>query len=249
MTSNGDGDSTRRATDRLEQLGLSAYAARTFVALSSLGDGTAKEVSEVADVPRTRVYDAADELHELGLVRIESSTPRRFHAVPHEVAMRLLSSEYTARIDEAFSDLEAISGTESSVRRSDLWSLSDEQAIVDRTVRLLDETDETLFFATAKTALDEPVVDSLVTAAERDVSTQVAGVPAPVDDRLQSTGGDIERQERPWEPSRLPIATVVVADGHHSLLALDIDEPLAFWSVDEPNSLLLLVRTLLDVPQ
>jgi sugar-specific transcriptional regulator TrmB len=249
MTSNGDGDSTRRTTDHLEHLGLSAYAARTFVALSSLGDGTAKEVSEAADVPRTRVYDAADELHELGLVRIESSTPRRFHAVPNEVAMQLLSSEYTTRIDEAFSDLEAISGTESSVRRSDLWQLSEEQAIVDRTVRVLDETDETLFFATGKTAVDDAIVDSLVAATERGVSVQVAGVPAPVDDRLQSTRSDVERQERPWELSRLPIATLVVADGRHSLLAVDTDEPLAFWSADEPNGLLSLVRALLEVPQ
>jgi sugar-specific transcriptional regulator TrmB len=36
------------AVEHLETLGLSAYAARTFVALVSLGEGTAREVSNVS---------------------------------------------------------------------------------------------------------------------------------------------------------------------------------------------------------
>ncbi|MBX0298224.1 helix-turn-helix domain-containing protein [Haloarcula nitratireducens] len=51
---------SRQAT---EALGLNTYAARTFVALVSLDEGTAQDVSEVAEVPQTRVYDAADELY------------------------------------------------------------------------------------------------------------------------------------------------------------------------------------------
>ena len=41
------------AIDQLEALGLSTYAARTFVGLVELGTGTAKSVSETVDVPRT----------------------------------------------------------------------------------------------------------------------------------------------------------------------------------------------------
>lgn len=56
------------AIKQLPALGLSAYAARTLVALVELGEGTAQDVSGVADVPRTRVYDAVDELQHRGLV-------------------------------------------------------------------------------------------------------------------------------------------------------------------------------------
>lgn len=86
------------AVSQLEALGLSAYAARTFVALVDLGTGTAKSVSDTVDVPRTRVYDAVEELDEWGLVSVEESTPKRFQAVPPGIARELFEREYVDRI-------------------------------------------------------------------------------------------------------------------------------------------------------
>ncbi|WP_433633300.1 TrmB family transcriptional regulator [Halomicrococcus sp. NG-SE-24] len=82
------------AIDQLEQLGLSTYAARTLVALVALGSGTAKDVSEVADVPRTRVYDAVEELQEEGLVDIQQSTPKQFWPVSTETLSRSFERTY-----------------------------------------------------------------------------------------------------------------------------------------------------------
>jgi len=47
------------AVDALKSLGLTTYEARTFVALQKLGAGTASEVADIADVPRSQVYGAA----------------------------------------------------------------------------------------------------------------------------------------------------------------------------------------------
>ncbi|GAB7019785.1 helix-turn-helix domain-containing protein [Halostagnicola bangensis] len=58
------------ATKQLKAFGLSTYAARTFVALVGLGGGTTQNVSDASEVPRTRVYDAADELHDRGLIDV-----------------------------------------------------------------------------------------------------------------------------------------------------------------------------------
>jgi hypothetical protein len=44
----------------LEELGLQTYEAQCFVALTRMPHATAKELSEVSEVPRTRVYDAID---------------------------------------------------------------------------------------------------------------------------------------------------------------------------------------------
>ena len=59
-----------------KQLGLNKYEAQTLINLYRLGTGTAKDIARVNNVPRTRVYDAAESLHELGLVDIQYSTPR-----------------------------------------------------------------------------------------------------------------------------------------------------------------------------
>lgn len=81
-------DPRAAAIEQLEQFGLSAYAARTFVALVTLGTGTAKDVSQVSDVPRTRVYDAIDELHDRGLVDVQQSSPQEFWAISSETTGR-----------------------------------------------------------------------------------------------------------------------------------------------------------------
>jgi len=101
------------AIDRLETLGLSVYAARTFVALVALGTGTAKSVSETVDVPRTRVYDAVEELDEWGLVSVEETTPKQFRSVTPETASELFDREYTGRITALERALTAVeSGSE-----------------------------------------------------------------------------------------------------------------------------------------
>lgn len=103
-----DDNARTTAVEQLELLGLSAYAARTFVALVGLEPATAKAVSEHADVPRTRVYDAADELTEWGLVEIKSSNPKTFTAVPVDTATRRVSEEFERRIEELHGALETI---------------------------------------------------------------------------------------------------------------------------------------------
>lgn len=87
------------AVQHLESLGLSAYAARTFIALVTLETGTAKSVSETVDVPRTRVYDAVDELEEWGLVSVDESTPKQFQSAPTETVTDVFEQEYMNRID------------------------------------------------------------------------------------------------------------------------------------------------------
>lgn len=55
MNFDTSGDAGTVAIDQLKTLGLTTYAARTFVALQEVDGGTAKDVTAIADVPRTRV--------------------------------------------------------------------------------------------------------------------------------------------------------------------------------------------------
>lgn len=113
MPESSDSDPRTEAIEQFEALGLSAYAARTYVALVGQESGTAKSVSERADVPRTRVYDAADELSEWGLVEIEQTTPRRFVPVSADTTSELLREEFIHRIEvlnDVLSALESSDG-------------------------------------------------------------------------------------------------------------------------------------------
>ena len=79
-----------RAITLLQDLGLKEYEARAFVALSRCDSGTAKEISEISEVPRTRVYDAIRVLEQQGLVEVQQSTPKQFRAVTPDEAVRII---------------------------------------------------------------------------------------------------------------------------------------------------------------
>ena len=60
----------------LQELGLREYEARCFVGLSRLPTGTAREISEVTEVPRTRVYEATRVLAAEGWSRCNTPAHR-----------------------------------------------------------------------------------------------------------------------------------------------------------------------------
>ena len=64
-------------SDDLIELGLTEYEARTLVTLVQIGTGTAKDIADADGVPRTRVYDAAETLQNMGLIDVQYATPQR----------------------------------------------------------------------------------------------------------------------------------------------------------------------------
>jgi len=247
MTANTDDDSMRRAIEGLEELGLSAYAARTFVALVHLGVGTAKDVSETVEVPRTRVYDAAEELSDRDLVEVESTTPRQFRSVPIERVLLVLGTEYTDRIDDVTAALESVGETESSLDRADLWHGRDGPSLEERRLAIADDARQRLLFATDGTGSSDPLVAALRRAAERGVSVRVAGVSDDVDDRLDVDGIESDSDEGLWDPEHVPLSTVLIADDEDVVVTFESGEEQVFWSVGESNTLLALLRSILDV--
>ncbi|WP_458190933.1 TrmB family transcriptional regulator [Haladaptatus sp. NG-WS-4] len=132
----------QQSVDLLQQLGLKEYEARCFVALARLPKGTAKEISETSEVPRTRVYDAIRVLETKGLVEIQHSNPQQFRAVPIEEAAETLRQEYESRTDTLVEALTAIEPAESNGGDQEIthevWALSGTAAITNRTQQLID---------------------------------------------------------------------------------------------------------------
>ena len=139
-----DNDIQEEAIEILQQLGLKEYEAKCFVGLSRLPSGTAKDLSEITDVPRTRVYDAVRVLEAQGLVEVQHSSPQRFRAVPLEEATETLRDHFDSRIgvlNEAIQSLDQVKMNEDSMVH-EVWGLSGSQAIANRTEQLIDEADE-----------------------------------------------------------------------------------------------------------
>lgn len=246
--------------DLLKQLGLTEYEAQVFAALTRISHGTAREVSELADVPRTRVYDAGDRLADRGLVEIRRSNPQHYRAIPVADAVDVLRRQYDARFEEladALAELEA--DDEPAGRQRGVWSLSGSETVANRAVELVDGADEevvALLDRSIRSFDADPVVDRLRAAADRGVAVYAGSLASDEERRAELRaavpGADPPGALETWlgaSDEEGGIGYLVVADRQELLLssvADDRSDETALRSTDSDDGLLALVRRLLD---
>ncbi|MBI2545316.1 MAG: TrmB family transcriptional regulator [Candidatus Aenigmarchaeota archaeon] len=98
---------SNKVMDALKGIGLNLYERKLWVALLARGTSTAGELSEIANVPRSRSYDILQSLAEKGFVIAQPAKPLRYVAIPPgealERAKRKLEEDMkltVQRIDE-----------------------------------------------------------------------------------------------------------------------------------------------------
>lgn len=76
-----------KVMDALKGIGLNLYERRLWVALLARGTSTAGELSEIANVPRSRSYDVLQSLADRGFVVVQTAKPIRYVAVAPDEAL------------------------------------------------------------------------------------------------------------------------------------------------------------------
>jgi sugar-specific transcriptional regulator TrmB len=176
-----------QAIELLQKLGLKEYEAKSFVALSRRRRGTAKDISETSEVPRTRVYDAIRVLEAKGLVETQHSNPQVFRAVAIDEAVNTLQSEYVERTESlrsALSGLEPTDEGDSTEVTHEVWSLSGDQGITSRMQKLIEgATEELILVIGHESVFTDQLAEQLRSARERDADVIVG----TVDEELRTT--------------------------------------------------------------
>ncbi|WP_222916254.1 helix-turn-helix domain-containing protein [Natrinema sp. SYSU A 869] len=171
-------DTTREAISLLQDLGLQEYEARCFMALNKLPSGTAKEIHEISDVPRTRVYDAIRVLESQGLVEVQHTSPQVYRAVDIDEATQTLRQKYDNRIETLETHLKntEVQDIEENEHVQEVWSLTGHEAIESRTIELIDEAEsEIAFLVVDEDILSETLFDGLQEAVDRELSMILGG--------------------------------------------------------------------------
>ena len=155
----------QEAIELLQQLGLKEYEAKCFVALTRIPKGTAKEISDISEVPRTRVYDAVRVLETKGLIEIQHSSPTVYRAVPMTEATATLRSEYESRVDslvDAIDRIEPAPSDEDEEVTHEVWSLTGAKPIANRTDELIDgASEEIVLVVGSEEVLTAELIDKL----------------------------------------------------------------------------------------
>lgn len=69
---------------KIRDFGLNSYEAKIWTALLSRGVSTAGELSDIANVPRSRSYDVLESLEKKGFIIMKIGKPIKYIAVPPE---------------------------------------------------------------------------------------------------------------------------------------------------------------------
>lgn len=181
---------TDEAVSLLQNLGLQEYEARCFIALNKLPSGTAKEIHEISDVPRTRVYDAIRVLESQGLVEVQHSSPQLYRAVGTDEATEILRQRYNDRINTLETHLQNTKTEEidDEGHVQEVWSLTGQSAIESRTFELIGEADsEIALLVVDEDALSESLFDALQTATDRGISVVLGGQTDSITRSLEQT--------------------------------------------------------------
>ena len=70
--------------NKLKSLGLNSYESKLWLALLSVGTSTAGELSDIANVPRSRSYDVLEGLEKKGFIITRLGKPIKYLAIPPE---------------------------------------------------------------------------------------------------------------------------------------------------------------------
>jgi sugar-specific transcriptional regulator TrmB len=97
--------------DALKGIGLNLYERRLWVALLARGTSTAGELSEIANVPRSRTYDVLQSLAEKGFVVVQTAKPIRYVAVKPEEALERVKKKLEENFRETIERIDELKGS------------------------------------------------------------------------------------------------------------------------------------------
>jgi phosphatidylserine/phosphatidylglycerophosphate/cardiolipin synthase-like enzyme len=223
------------------------------VALVHLGEGAAQDVSDVAEVPRTRVYDAVEELADRGLVDVKQTTPKRFWPTSTTTTSRHFRHEYDDRVERLRDALDGLeSGTRSTEQRG-VWTVVGRDTVTDRVVDLLNAAEEEVVFMTIEDLLAEEVVAALKRASDRGVTIWLADMEETTERMLRDAVPGATSFDSLWDWSETPAGRLLVVDEERTLVSAlvpdrdgetsGLRDETAIWGTGAANSLVVVLRT------
>ncbi len=91
---------------------LNLYEVKIWTALLSRGVSTAGELSDIADVPRSRSYDVLESLEKKGFVIMKLGKPIKYLAVPPQEVLERVKKNVKEDAKDQITRLEELKGTE-----------------------------------------------------------------------------------------------------------------------------------------
>ncbi len=98
--------------NKLKDFGLNTYESKLWTALLSRGISTAGELSDIANVPRSRSYDVLESLEKKGFIIMKLGKPIKYVAVQPEEVLERVKKKVVDEADKHTQILDSLKGSE-----------------------------------------------------------------------------------------------------------------------------------------
>ena len=233
----------------LQEFGFSQYEAYTFVYLLRLGPSTAREIADYDGVPRTRVYDAVETLHEEGLIDVKYGSPQEYAPVSRETAIQLLDMQRQNTISKLSESIKELDPVENQPDEFGVWTVTGRTAVTTRVEEFIEDADDQIVYMTIDELLTDDQLEALEAAEERGVDIQLGGISPAVQERIQDRVPSASLFETIWTFSELGAGSILITDEQTALASVLIDDDAsdkpdetAIWGSGPHNSLVVILR-------
>ena len=94
--------------ESLKKLGLTRYEAKAHIGLNKIGFGQANEISEISEIPRSRIYDILNELEKKNFIKIKRERPLVYHVIQPSIVFKNKKEEFINNLNSSEEKLEEI---------------------------------------------------------------------------------------------------------------------------------------------
>lgn len=138
----------------LEKLGLTENEAKAYVGLVSLREATAREIHELTNVPRAKIYEILKVLAKKGFLEVRQGTPIYFRAVDPKQVISKIKDEFLDCTTEALNQLNELGYELPKV--SPVWCIQSEWGIRNRIREIIaGAKEELIIFSSSPEYLQE----------------------------------------------------------------------------------------------
>lgn len=156
--------------EELKKLGLNSYESKVYVALLKKYPATGYEVSQIADIPQSRAYDALKSLAVENIVTANNEKPQKFTPIPPKE----LTRRYKRNMISTLEYLEKKLPNLDEDYNEPLHNLSGYENIIDKVKEIIKSTKNSLYLEIWNE--EYKILESLIKDAyDRDVDIKIVG--------------------------------------------------------------------------
>jgi HTH-type transcriptional regulator, sugar sensing transcriptional regulator len=211
----------KNTLNSLKILGLNDYESKAYAALTSLITGTATEISQASNVPRSKVYEILKNLDDKGFIETIRGKPLRFSVVPPQDIFEKSKKQMKEKLDQAEAELNMIYEEQIPNVPAPIWIIYGPEKIVKKEIEIISRAKNTLHIAAGfmfqKEA--EKLKKSLENVHKIGVHSRIIAAPYCITDGekidISQVIDDIESE---IEIVKIPYIKVVIRDKKEMLL-------------------------------